>query len=98
MKTDLMNLMKTPFPPAGKSCFHSQEYLQKSKKMVSTGAGIMFFFKNWPRFDFKNGVQYQKKALNKSKRLVIKQKPYPLARMKDSLKNTISVDQKYASI
>ena len=28
-------LMKTPFPLAGKICFYSQEYLQKSKKMVS---------------------------------------------------------------
>ena len=32
----MKDLMKTPFPLAGKSCFHSQEYLQKSKKMVST--------------------------------------------------------------
>ena len=37
----------TPFPLAGKNCFHSREYLQKS---------------------------------------VINQKPFPLARMKDSLK------------
>ena len=58
----------------------------------------MFFFKNWPTFDFKDGVHYQKKALNKSKRFVIKQKPFPLAKMKEALKNMTSVDQKTASI
>ena len=49
----------------------------------------MLFFNNWPSVKALN-----KKALNKSKRFVINQKAFPLARMKDSLKNTISVDQK----
>ena len=43
----------------------------------------MFFFKNWPAYNFKNGVHWLKKALNKSKRFVINQKPFPLAIMKN---------------
>ena len=58
----------------------------------------MFFFKIWLAFNIKNCVHEQKKALNKMKSFVINQKPFPLARMKDSLKNTISVDQKTPSI
>ena len=54
----------------------------------------MFVFKNWPTFNFENGAHWQKKALNKSKRFAMNQKPIPLARMKELLKNTISVDQK----
>ena len=46
----------------------------------------MFFFKSWPTFNFMNVVHYLKKALNKSKRFVINEKPFPLATMKDSLK------------
>ena len=57
----------------------------------------MFFSKNCPTFNLKNGVHQWKKALNKSKRFVINQKLFPLARMKDSLKYTISVDQKTLS-
>ena len=57
----------------------------------------MFSLKNWPTFNLKNGFRQQKKALNKSKRFVINQKPFLLARMKDSLKYTISVDQKTSS-
>ena len=34
-------LMKTPFPLAGKSYFHSQEYLQKSKKIISTSRNVL---------------------------------------------------------
>ena len=49
----------------------------------------MFFFKNnWPTFNFKNGVHQQKKN-KKQKRFVINQEPFPQARMKDSLKNTM---------
>ena len=81
-----------------KSCFHSQEYLQKPNKMVSTSRNVFFFFLNWPTFNFKNGVLQQKRAPNKSKRFIFCQKPFPLARMKNLLKNTISVDQKTASI
>ena len=55
-------------------------------------------FKNWPTFNFKNGVHLKKKALSKSERFVVNQKPFIQARMKNSLKNTISVDQKTASI
>ena len=40
----------------------------------------------------------RKKALNKSKKFVVNQNPFPLARIKDSLKNVISVDQKTAFI
>ena len=32
----MKDLMKTPFPLAEESCFHSQEYLQRSKKIVLT--------------------------------------------------------------
>ena len=39
---EMKDLMKTPFPLAGKSCFHSQEYLQKSKKMVPTSRNNVF--------------------------------------------------------
>ena len=52
----------------------------------------MFFLKNCPTFNFKDGFHLQKEALNKSERFVINQKPFPLARMEDSLKNTISGD------
>ena len=38
-------------------------------------AGIMFFFKNWPRRNFKNGVHQQKRALNKSTMFAINRKP-----------------------
>ena len=68
------------------------------KKLLIPLAGIMFFLKNWPTFNFKIGVHQQKKALNKNKKFVINKKTFPLARMKDSLKKTISVDEKTASI
>ena len=45
-----------------------------------------------------NGVKKQKKTLNKSKKSVIKQKPFSLSMMKNKLKNTIKIDQKTASI
>ena len=54
----------------------------------------MFVFKNLPTFNFENGDHQQEKALNKSKRFVINQKLFLLAKMKDLLKYTISVDQK----
>ena len=44
---------------------------------------------HWPTFHFMNGVHQQKKALNKSKRFVTNQKFFPLARMKNQLKNKI---------
>ena len=56
-----------------------------------------FFWKKRSTFNFKNGDHQQKKALNKRKRFALNQKPFPLAR-KILLKNTISVDQKTASI
>ena len=56
------------------------------KKLLIPLAGIMFFLKNWPTFNFKIGVHQQKKALNKNKKFVINKKTFPLARMKDSLK------------
>ena len=52
------------------------------KKLLIPLAGIMFFLKNWPTFNFKIGVHQQKKALNKSKRFVINKKTFPLARMR----------------
>ena len=59
----------------------------------------MFFFKNWPTFIFKNGVHYRKKKLwINAKGLQLTKKPFPIAGMKDSLKNTISQDRKTASI
>ena len=51
----MKDLMKTPFLLAGKSCFHSQEYLQNSRKWFQR-AGTMFLFKNWSTFNFKNGI------------------------------------------
>ena len=51
--------------------------------MVSTRTGVLFFFKNWPTFNFMNDVDKQKKALNKSKMFVINKKPFPLARIND---------------
>ena len=50
----MKDLMKTPFPQAGKRCFHSQEYLQNPRKWFQQ-AGIMFY-KNWSTFNFMNGV------------------------------------------
>ena len=55
------------------------------------------FFKNWSIYNFKNGIHKQKKALNKSKMFIMNQKPLPLGRLKDSLKNTISMDQNTTS-
>ena len=71
-------------------CKHPRKRFQRAE--------ILFFFKNWPTLNFMNGVRQQKKALNKSKRFLVNEKPFPLARMKDQLKNTISVEQKTSSI
>ena len=81
----MKNLLKTPFPLAGKSCFRLHEFQQAKR---------MFFFKCWPTFNFKNGVHQPKKTLNKVRGLQLTENPFPLARIKDSLKNTIPLDQK----
>ena len=41
----MKDVMKTPFPLVGKSCFHSQEYLKKSKKVVSTSRNTVLLLK-----------------------------------------------------
>ena len=83
----MKDLMKNPFPlPA--IAVSTRKNIYKNPRKWFQRAGIIFFFKYWPTFNFKNGVHWQ----NKSKRVVINQKPFPLARMKYSLKHTISVD------
>ena len=94
----MKDLMKTPFPLAGKSCFHWLEYLKKFSRKWFQRVGIMLFFKNWPTFNFKNALHWLKKALKQCKTFVINQTPFPLAKIKDSLRNTISVDENTASI
>ena len=93
------DLMKTPFLLAAKAAFTRRNIYKNPIKWFQR-AEIMFFFffLNWPTFNLKNGVLWQKKALNTSKRFLFSQKPFPLSRMKHLLKNTISVDQKTASI
>ena len=60
--------------------------------------GIEKIQENWFTPNFKNYVHQQKKAPNKSTEFVINQNLFPLVRMKDSLKNAISLDRKAASI
>ena len=78
----MMELIKNLFPLAGKTCFYSQEYLQKSKKMVSMSRNNVLLSK-LAYISFHEWCPLAEKALNKSKRFVINQKPFPLARMKD---------------
>ena len=53
---------------------------------------------NWFKPNLKNCVHQQKKAPNESTKPVINRNPFPLARMKDSLKIAISLDRKATSI
>ena len=90
----MKDLMKTPLPQAAST----RRNICKNPRKQFQRVGILLFFKNQPTFNFMNGVNWQKKALNKGKSFVIKQQSSSLARMKDQLKNTIQVDQKTASI
>ena len=92
------DLMKTPFLLAAKAASTRRNIYKNPIKWFQRAEMFFFFFLNWPTFNFKNGVLQQKRAPNKSKRFIFCQKPFPLARMKNLLKNTISVDQKTASI
>ena len=75
--------IKNPFPLAGKTA----SAVRNRKNLI-----------NWFTPNFKNCVHQQKKNPNKSTKFVIDQNPFPLARMKDSLKKAISLDRKATSM
>ena len=51
----MRDFMKIPFPLAKKAAYIRRNICKNPRKWFQR-AGIMFFFKNWPTFNFMNSV------------------------------------------